>query len=340
VRVAAHFRFGILVLVLVLAAGCSNAPGGRVPSPSAPSAPSAPAWISDLGGRILFSREGGSPTKFAVFTMASDGSELAQVTDSTQSVTNAIWGPGTSFLFDRDRGDQPGVFSMDASGGSVTAVTTGPDAYAHAALSPNGTQMAYEAWTDSRDLGIQLAPVDGSTAPRLLTPPVDPVAGGDGQPAFSPDGRQVAFQRVVDHANEKAVRAALYVVGVDGTGLRQLTSDVMDAGHPRWSPDGRTILFHDNADMQGPIEGMSANLWTVAADGTGLTQLTHEAGGNYAIEGTWSPDSSAIAFASWFGDDAFTAIRVMHADGTDATPIWTSSFAAGAGNNPEWAASH
>jgi Tol biopolymer transport system component len=76
--------------------------------------------------------------------------------------------------------------------------------------------------------------------------------------------------------------------------------------------------------------------WTVHPDGTGLTQLTNETGGNFAVEGSWSPDGSAIAFKSWFGTEAFTAIRVMKADGSDATAILTSDFGKGGGEYPAW----
>jgi len=333
-----------IVALFIVACGSAPATNPTVATPTATrtvasSAATVPAWMIGLGGRIVFSREGGDPKASSVYSMAPDGSGLALVTESPTSVTDVIWGPADRFLFNSDRSGQPEVFSMDGRGGEIRPVTTGPDAHAHVALSHDGTTVAYEAWTDVADLGIHLAPVDGSASPTLLTPPADPLVGGDGQPAFSPDGRLVAFQRVVDHSNEQAVRAALFVIGVDGKGLRQLTPEAMDAGHPRWSPDGRTILFHDNADMQGPVAGKSANLWTMAPDGTGLTQLTHETGGNYAIEGTWSPDGTAIAFASWFGADEFTAIRVMHADGTGITPVWTGTFSGGSGNDPEWSAS-
>jgi TolB protein len=304
-----------------------------------------PSWIENLGGRIAFTRETGAPTTFALMTMAPDGSDLRSVgQSSTTSVVHVVWGPGGGFVFDSDRGGKPQVFSVDATGGDLRQLTSGPEGHGWPAVSRDGLTVAFDDWDDTRDYGIHFTRSDGSQsiATALATGSsslADPVAGGDSQPAFSPDGRSVAFQRTTDHADPKAVKAAIFVIGVDGSGLKQLTPYEMDAAHPRWSPDGSTILFHDNADTLG-IASVSSNLWTVHPDGSGMTQLTHETGSNFAIEGSWSPGGDAIVFHSWFGNDAFTAIRVMKADGSDATPVLTSPFAAGgAGENPEWSPS-
>ena len=338
-RVLVPARASILALVVATCGATPATAPAAVPDPLPSPAP-VPAWITDLGGRIVFGRESGDPTTFTVLRMAADGTGLTPVgAPTTASRSLVTWGPHGRLLFESDRDGTMQVFDMDDGGGEVRQLTMGPELHGNPAISPDGSTMAFGTWTETRDLGIHLAAADGSdTQPRTLTTPPDRTMSGDAQPAFSPDGRLLAFQRVLDASEEKAVKAAIFVIGLDGTGLRQLTPASMDAGHPRWSPDGRTILFHDNADMQEPTLGQSANLWTMAADGSDLRQLTHEAGGNYAIEGTWAPDGSAIAFASWSGEDEFTAIRVMHADGTDATPVWTGTFAGGSGNDPEWSA--
>jgi TolB protein len=307
------------------------------PSPAQPSA--VPAWIAALGGRILFTKEAGSPTTFTVRTMAPDGTDLRTIgPTSSTSIVHVVWGPGSRFTFDSDRGAPNQVFTMDAVGGDVRAITTGPNGHGWPAVSADGSTIAFDNWIDQTDFGILVTRADGSQAtPRTLTTSADPAKGGDSQPAFSPDGKRVAFQRwsTTDRTDPKAVTAAIFVVGIDGKGLKQLTPYDMDAGLPRWSPDGSRILFTDHADTHDA--SLSANLWTVRPDGSELTQLTHEAGGDFAIEGSWSPDGSAIVFHSWFGIDTFTAIRVMKADGSGATPVLTSPFSqGGAGEMPEW----
>lgn len=59
-------------------------------------------------------------------------------------------------------------------------------------------------------------------------------------PIWSPDGKQLVFE-VTHFANaDPPNRRAFFTIGVDGTGLRQLTTWSLNAGgRPDWSPDGR-----------------------------------------------------------------------------------------------------
>ena len=268
-------------------------------SQSAPSAPSAtpstavasaiPSWIAALGGRILFEREGGSAQTFNVMTVDPDGSDLQTIgAPSKDPIVHVVRGPAGRFLFQSNKSGQEQVYSMDASGGDIRALTNGPDGHGAPAVSPDGSRIAFDAWNATRDLGIHVADADGSHA-RAITSLPDPVKGADSQPTFS--------------------------------------------------PDGTTILFADNIDTYNiPGAKVDGNLWTVHPDGTGLAQLTHETGQHFASYGSWAPDGSAIVFSSWFGDDHFTAIRVMKADGTDPTLIWKSPFGDGTAEYPEWSA--
>ena len=62
----------------------------------------------------------------------------------------------------------------------------------------------------------------------------------------------------------------------DGANAKQVTSWALRGGQPDWSPDGKRLVFYSNRD--GP-QAVSANLYTVAPDGSGLRQLTHARGG-------------------------------------------------------------
>jgi Tol biopolymer transport system component len=90
-------------------------------------------------------------------------------------------------------------------------------------------------------------------------------------PAWSPDGRRLAFQRAGD----------IYVIHADGSGLVRLTQGRAADGQPAWSPDGRLIAFIRGGD-----------LWLMQPDGSRPRAL-YVAG--RANGPSWSPDGLRIA---------------------------------------------
>src|SRR4030095_578131 len=90
-----------------------------------------------------------------------------------------------------------------------------------------------------------------------------------GDPQVSPDGRHVAF--TIGDVNFDANRAVnqIYVVSIDGSGLKQLTSGDRSSAAPRWSPDGKKIAYTTGGQV-----------WGVDADGDKKEQWTkNETGG-------------------------------------------------------------
>jgi TolB protein len=81
---------------------------------------------------------------------------------------------------------------------------------------------------------IHLAKADGSQDVQLT----DPIRSG-GSPAWSPDGKRIAFDEFGDQARQQ-----IFVMDANGYNVRQLTdSPNWSCGHPAWSPDGKQIAF-------------------------------------------------------------------------------------------------
>jgi len=152
----------------------------------------------------------------------------------------------------------------------------------------------------------------------------------DLEPDLSPDGTMVGFSR----------GPALFVVKVDGTGLKQIdqascgsscASDDMGG----WSPDGTQIVFWRGlSDATGKV--VNAGIWVMNADGSGTHQVTLR---NVIVpmqddDPNWSPDGKRLVFQR----DRYTtpetyAIFTVAIDGSDLRQVtpWALSAA-----NPAW----
>jgi Tol biopolymer transport system component len=87
------------------------------------------------------------------------------------------------------------------------------------------------------------------------------------------------------------------------------------------------IVFESYTD--GAPQGVSTNVFTVHPDGTGLTQVSHFAGGALnATNPAWSPDGTRIVFVEVPGSGhfGFADVFTMRSDGTDLRQVTNSVF--------------
>jgi dipeptidyl aminopeptidase/acylaminoacyl peptidase len=112
-----------------------------------------------------------------------------------------------------------------------------------------------------------------------------------GAPNVSPDGAWVVYasSEITDSKNNKSV-SRLWLVPTDGSAPpRQLTNPTAKDNNPKWSPDGRWILFESTRSG-------SSQLWVINPYGGEAKQLTKIS--TDASTATWSPDGRHIAFVS------------------------------------------
>jgi len=153
-------------------------------------------------------------------------------------------------------------------------------------LSPDGKTFAFTGWVDERsDVYVQRA--DGRNAINLTKD-----ASADSfQPAFSPDGNQIAFRSARDGGG-------IFVMGATGESVRRLS----DVGfNPSWSPDGKEIAVGTEAIAHTPnARGGHSDLWILTVQTGAKRQLTKSADaaspGQDAVQPAWSPHGARIAY--------------------------------------------
>ena len=88
----------------------------------------------------------------------------------------------------------------------------------------------------------------------------------DTEPAWSPDGRQIAFVSYREADRDAVFRSDLWIIPAAGGEARKLTRSNGEASAPAFSPDGTAIAFfgHD----EGSKWSVTTRVWAVAADGS------------------------------------------------------------------------
>ena len=115
-------------------------------------------------------------------------------------------------------------------------------------------------------------------------------SSGDDTPSFSADGRFVAFAGNYEAGTPLPPGRHIYVVNVDGSGLRQLTTGASFDQNPAFSPSAKPVVFdrHTGAGK--------AHVFSVNIDGSGLRQLTN--GSFNDSEPVYMPSGKRIVFVS------------------------------------------
>jgi Tol biopolymer transport system component len=150
-------------------------------------------------------------------------------------------------------------------------------------ISADGKLIAYASDRGSGDdLNIYVQEVNRGSMARFTEDPAD-----DYDPAFSPDGTQIAFR------SERG-GGGIYQV----SSLRGTPHLVVPGGrHPRFSPDGRYLLYwQSTGGFYSKWGGLGARLFTVAVAGGSPVPISRNC--SFVSTGAvWSPDSKRILFA-------------------------------------------
>jgi len=191
----------------------------------------------------------------------------------------------------------------DLTGATSTASESQPE------FSPDGRQIVYTrgdpGHLPNNEIFVMWA--DGSHRTWLTNTPQ-----GNSDPTWSPDGRQVAFVSL-----RSGQVPDIYVMRSDGSDVRQITHDTASESQLAWSPRGDRIAF-----VRVPPGGGDRDIWSIAPDGSGATDLTNDPTNN-DVDPAWAPDGSRIVYTGpgRRGESVGADLWVMNADGSGQVPL-------------------
>lgn len=307
-----------------------------------------------------------SRAKTALVTVACAALSAVAVAQPALATT-----PGENDLiaFNAITGSGVQIYTVRPDGHDLRQLTHVPGEASHADWSPDGRTIAFDVGTEDSDQ-VALMDRDGSHF-RII--PASP-GGLEGDPSFTPDGKNLVFERYEPDTNDDAI----WIMALDGTHRRRITTG-LGATDPNVSPDGKTLTVvafngvdygqalvrmrldgshqeqltsygldvavkHDWAPDRhsillsdnADVPGASANVATIRPNGSGLSYLTHYTGGELkAYAGSFSPDGKWIVYR--LEDHGLYALMRMHPDGTDVQTILPLSTFRPRGN--DWGSS-
>lgn len=217
-----------------------------------------PKWSPD-GNRIAFAstRDGNED----VWIINADGSGERNLTRHAASDSHPSWSPdGRQIVFCSTRGDgeNDDIYIVDIDGSGLRRLTDNGLAWdTFPSFSPDGRQILFRRLLRQRtpegtlvNSEIFVMDRDGKNPVNLSRSPYF-----DGWPAWSPDGRQIAF------SSNRSDVYQLYVMNMDGAAVKQVTQGAATDVRPQWMPDGAGLVF--NREHDGQIE-----IWQIAVPRT------------------------------------------------------------------------
>jgi len=348
-----------------------GAPMNVVPLTTYPGRESQPAFSPD-GNQIAFVWSGAKDDNTDVYVRLVDGGNWVRLTDDPGDDVNPVWSPdGRTIAFYRSSPDGDGIFLVPALGGAERKLTGvwanrfgfGSHTWIH--WSPDERWLVVSDKTSAEEpFSLFLLSPETGEKRRVTSPPASIV--GDCSPAFSPDGKRLAFVRVIS-----ALVGEVYLVSVNGGEPKRLTFDGAGVSNLAWTPNGREIVFASrlggkNRLYRIPVEGGAAE-WLSATgseaqypafsrDGSRLAwrqntsdedifRLALKSGSenvppvaslivSTALEASprYSPDGKRIAFVS--NRSGSDEIWVCGSDGEN--PIRLTSFRGPLAGSPSW----
>jgi len=257
--------------------------------------------LSELVGaaprhRILFSRVG--PVSARLFVADTDGNdERALLPLTGLDYSPSFSADGRWVVFTSERFGSADIFRVHPDGKGLERLTDDPAYDDQGTLSPDNKILAFVSSRATGRAHVWLMDL-ATLRCRNLT---GEAASGDFRPSWSPDGKWIAFtsdrdthEAILPGRWEHLQSTGIYIIRTDGTELRRLTPPGGFAGSPKWSADGKRIIYYETTELGGwyaqhedPERGQTQIVSIDVATGS---RTHHTWGGGIRFWPQWLPD--------------------------------------------------
>ena len=268
-----------------------------------PTRDSAPRWSPD-GSRLAFLSDREAKKAAQLYVMPAHGGEPLRVTDIKRGISQPVWSPdGSQLAFVSRVGGWEEPEKEEEKGKSKPAQVIRTLRY----------QSNGEGFVHDRRSHIFVIPAAGGEARQITNG--DYV---DGDPTWSPDGRQIAFASARHDDRDYDDAGDIFLVPAEGGQPRQVTDTAGPAASPAFSPDGSRIAYIGG--RQRNEAGRNSRLYSVPVDGGAPVCLTSDLDRSVSAFGLplWSDDGRSIIIGvSDQGNEAVYRV-VLDSDGPAA----------------------
>ena len=217
-----------------------------------------------------------------LFIRSLDGKVAQQLTFDSVDHEDPAWSPdGRQIAFVRLTATTEQIALLPATGGPAEILTPATERGIHPNWAPDSRHLAYCTDDDlapPRKNDSDIIVLDLQTRERRVL-----ISGGvNTYPAWSPDGSQIAFRRMLGEHNSE-----VFLADSSGRHVRNLTQHPAFDGWPAWAPDGRRLAFASNRDGDYQI-------YVMQPDGSNVQLVAHTTG--RATAPHWAKDGATIYF--------------------------------------------
>ena len=312
-------------------------------------------WATD---RILFSRA--APSEARLFISNSDGSVERALTPPGALDYNPSWSPrGDWIVFASERAGSADLYRLHPDGAGLERLTDDPAFDDQGSLSPDGKQVVFVSTRAGGRANLWVLDVATRKARPLTSG-----GGGDFRPAWSLDGKWIAFSS--DRGSslppakgrwERLHLVDIYLIRPNGTGLKRISEHGNFCGGPKWTRDGKSVIayrmsaeetwtYRDTrlGDQDGETQLVQINAETGATNplavGPGvkispsvlasgeIAYLRHDKSdhGVLYVSGRQGPKGSDLSSPSWSPDATHLVYsRYKDQESAEPTRLWSKN---------------